>query len=1193
MQKRVLVFGLLLAVFALAPAAQGPGITVLQDNGASVILEFTLGDYELEPVAVDGRECARVVLPGQVTFLAPGMPELPTVARNIIVPDDGEMAFRVIDVEYETRAVATVVPSKGNLYRNVDPSTVPYTFAKFYGEDRWWPVPSVELYEPFIMRDYRGVTVRYNPFQYNPVRGELRVCRRLVVEVYRAASGGVNVLAQPRRVVTREFANLYESVFLNFGAVRYDSVSERAGRMVVISADAYLANMVPFVEWKRRKGIETKLVAVSSVGNNQTAIKNFIQAEYNAGDLVWVLLVGDGNEVVPALGTSGAATGQDADPVYAYTAGADYYADIFVSRFSSRSGNAVNIDKQVVRSVEYERSPLSSSTWYHTGLGVASAQTGSTPYADSTRMNWLRDSLLDYTYTEVNKSYDYWGTSTLIKQYIEQGTSIINYIGHGSTTGWGNGGGFSISDINGLNNPWMLPFVLSVACVVGNFNGADCYCEASVTAGEVSQPDGFAVHWGSTINQSWVPPCIGQEGAVNLLTHDLRNTAGGIFFNGASYMVEYYGGSAEGVEMAQTWCIFGDASLQLRTDTPQPMSVNYASAINLGQSIFDVSVPGVSDALVGLYVDTTLIGHGYTNASGNVTVNLDPVPSAPGNMHITVTAYNKVPHMDSIPIVSPTGPYIVLSSTVLNAGANGQANPGETVDLGVWAENVGVSTANGIYGMLSTTDPYVSLVIDSSWYGNIPANDSAISNPYYQFNIANDCPDNHAIGFDLEFHDINDTIWMSHPGVVVYAPVLTYQSVSVVGSGIIDPGATADIFITIQNEGGASAENVTSVLTAASPYITINDNLGNFGTIPAGDTANNSADPYNITASSSTPTGTIVDFQAIVTSGVYTDTLEFSLVIGKKHYYIWNPDPTPEPGQNMDSILTALGYSGDYGTNLAADLNMYQSVLVCVGIYSNNYVISSTSPEATALVNYLQNMNGRMYLEGGDVWYYDPPSGYNFCPLFGIQAVADGSSNMGPVVGEASTFTEGMNFNYGGENSWMDQINATGSGFLVFHDGNDNYNCGVANDAGNYRTVGTSFELGLLVDGALPSTREVLLDSIMHFFGIVNGGTGIEDYTNLSGVPLQTALAALYPNPGMRVMSIRYQLARASQVELMMYDAAGRLVRTIASGMAEPGYYTVMWDGRDDLGRRVPAGVYFVKLKTDDYNKVEKAVLLK
>ncbi|MBE0433881.1 T9SS type A sorting domain-containing protein, partial [candidate division WOR-3 bacterium] len=85
----------------------------------------------------------------------------------------------------------------------------------------------------------------------------------------------------------------------------------------------------------------------------------------------------------------------------------------------------------------------------------------------------------------------------------------------------------------------------------------------------------------------------------------------------------------------------------------------------------------------------------------------------------------------------------------------------------------------------------------------------------------------------------------------------------------------------------------------------------------------------------------------------------------------------------------------------------------------------------------------------------------------------------------------------------------------------------------------------------------------------------------------------LYPNPGWRVLSVRYQLAHTAPVELVLYDAAGRLVRTLTEGTQPPGYYAVTWDGVDDLGRKVPAGVYFVKFETPDYQKVQKAVLFR
>jgi hypothetical protein len=138
----------------------------------------------------------------------------------------------------------------------------------------------------------------------------------------------------------------------------------------------------------------------------------------------------------------------------------------------------------------------------------------------------------------------------------------------------------------------------------------------------------------------------------------------------------------------------------------------------------------------------------------------------------------------------------------------------------------------------------------------------------------------------------------------------------------------------------------------------------------------------------------------------------------EERYYIWNPDPTPTPGENMHTILTNLGYNGDYGTTLAPDLTQYQAVFVCVGIYSNNYVIDASSAEALALVDFLENHSGRIYLEGGDVWYYDPPyqGGYDFGPLFGINAESDGTGDLYTAAGQPGTFTEGMSFSYDGEN---------------------------------------------------------------------------------------------------------------------------------------------------------------------------------
>ena len=299
-------------------------------------------------------------------------------------------------------------------------------------------------------------------------------------------------------------------------------------------------------------------------------------------------------------------------------------------------------------------------------------------------------------------------------------------------------------------------------------------------------------------------------------------------------------------------------------------------------------------------------------------------------------------------------------------------------------------------------------------------------------------------------------------------------------NGRLDPGETVDLTSTLRNTGAVDFTDLSTTIESSDPYITITDYAGYFGSLAVDSVEENTGDPYVVSADPSTPTGHIAEFNLIAGDGGYVDTLAFKLTVGNYHYLVWNADPTPVPGQRMDSILNSLGYTGECSTNLLGrdDLEFYNAIFVCVGIFANNYVIGASSSEATALVDYLNN-GGNLYLEGGDVWYYDPPSGYNFCPLFGIQAVSDGSGDLGPVLGELGTFTSQMIFNYSGENSFIDHINPTGSGFLIFRDGNNNYNCAVANDAGTYKTVGTSFELGGLVDDGEISNKATLLDFIV------------------------------------------------------------------------------------------------------------------
>jgi hypothetical protein len=89
------------------------------------------------------------------------------------------------------------------------------------------------------------------------------------------------------------------------------------------------------------------------------------------------------------------------------------------------------------------------------------------------------------------------------------------------------------------------------------------------------------------------------------------------------------------------------------------------------------------------------------------------------------------------------------------------------------------------------------------------------------------------------------------------------------------------------------------------------------------------------------------------------------------------------------------------------------------------------------------------------------------------------------------------------------------------------------------------------------------------------------------------ALDANTPNPFNPSTRIRYNLPVATQVELKIYDVRGVLVRTLVSEFQPAGEREVTWNAMSDSGQRLASGVYFYQLKTPEFVKTRKMILLK
>ena len=88
-----------------------------------------------------------------------------------------------------------------------------------------------------------------------------------------------------------------------------------------------------------------------------------------------------------------------------------------------------------------------------------------------------------------------------------------------------------------------------------------------------------------------------------------------------------------------------------------------------------------------------------------------------------------------------------------------------------------------------------------------------------------------------------------------------------------------------------------------------------------------------------------------------------------------------------------------------------------------------------------------------------------------------------------------------------------------------------------------------------------------------------------------------YPNPFNQETTISYRLSSSSHVRLTIYNIKGQLIRTLVDESQEPGFYRVMWNGKNQLGISESSGIYFyrldVKFKTGALSEINKMAFIK
>ena len=641
-------------------------ITLVAERGVSTTIKFDLNELNLTEVETNYGLANKISSAKAAIMLEEGSPELFYLPTAIVIPDLGSAQLEVTTGEYTEYADIEIVPSKGNLSRQINPETVPYVKGEVYNQDAFFPGTLAQINETFIMRDVRGLSLFVYPVQYNPVNKILRIYSEITVTVNYTETKGENEFNTQKRHTNIDptFAQMYENMFLNYSNLSRGFPTGEEGELLIICAPAFMADMQPYIDWKRTIGRKTNIVSTATTGTTASAIQTYIKNYYNTAgnNLSFVLLVG-GSALIPPVGTSNPRS----DIKYGQINSGNYL-DVLIGRFSAT--DVSHVQSQVQKTIQYERDLTTADTWVNNALGIAANEGNGGGHdggeADHVHMNKIRDRMLAYGYTTVYQEYAGVGGGTSVANIsarFNSGVSVANYCNHGLPTGWDLNPSpqYLNQHVNALSNAGKYPFIFSVACNNGEFGawqynsgGVVCFAETWLRALQ----KGAVAFFGATIAISWVPPMTAQDAFSNILMDlpvysgtqpGIKRTIAGAMLNASQKMLMIHSNSLNDYN---SWLVFGDPTLMFRTKTPQEMTISHLPTLSTGMTEFsvDCDVEG-ANATISYKNESNeviILGTAVVNG-GTANITFTEPTADQTEFTLAVTGFNKVTYLNTIP----------------------------------------------------------------------------------------------------------------------------------------------------------------------------------------------------------------------------------------------------------------------------------------------------------------------------------------------------------------------------------------------------------------------------------------------------------------------------------------------------------------------------------------------------------------
>ncbi len=771
--------GSLLLALGMMPALAAFGTVEVSQVGRSTTYEINLDGVDFKPVNIGGKQFVTATLKGAKDLggikYELGKPEIPVLRL-------------MVDGAVSVQADQSVMQSSKPLELPIKPSQVswskglkfqpPVSYdAASYALNKFSDDPVYSIEKAGSVRGVPRYLVTLNPLRYNPVTGHYRLQTHFKVQVTRP------VIKDESGAPTMAF--------------------------VVGAKFAQSPALETLIQSKLSQGFQVRRMVVGQNGvQSDVSIRAGLKAIYSEGvNLRYAILVGDDNDV-----PSHTATHINGVTDHFYRAiDTDQYEtdingpDIGVGRISVNTEDQLAV--VVNKIIRYTDGRFASDRWMNHPAFVTTHDRFQV--AEGTHNDVIAEHFGPRGYNRVfpdasekggDKLYPVTlhATPAQIVEHMKSGRLIVNYSGHGSHRGWED---VTTADVNSLNDPHALPWVISNACITGDFRQEPVFAETWLR-----QPNGAIVFWGSMDSSYWDEDDILEKGMYDAVFQHGVRPFDLIHQAALGEVWRHYGGEGKSAYYYETYVTFGDPSLQVRLGQSFDAEIEGPEALIIGspEGSWRVTHDGVPVPAVTVTLRRPSDGasvSGVTDENGEVTISLASFGGSSETLQMNVTGADVRQLSRDLAVIAPNRPHLGFSGWTINGRSASGVHVGETVRLAATVENFGsVATAGGQIRLVSITGP-ANIVGGAAAVTALGARERRMLNSGLSFNVSTEARRGDVIRAQFEWQTQEGqtgTFALTWP---LIRAAIEVQSVDYGRDEVEGIGASGDVFLTVRNTG--------------------------------------------------------------------------------------------------------------------------------------------------------------------------------------------------------------------------------------------------------------------------------------------------------------------------------------------------------------------------------------------------------